>query len=176
VSSSNTNGIWRWVRHWGVICVLGSVLYLFLFLFGQGVRHDKTIDLQLHDTYFIIGIFQATVYIVVTLYCIIAFGYQFIAGWENHVLNVTQTGFTAIVLSFYYLLWIFGWQYLKNIFENSPNQSGWTIYPPLSALQLEIPEPTIPWMSWLAITLLIVLPIVYLVYCIYRTVKNYRIS
>ncbi len=176
MSSSNTNGIWRWVRHWGVIFLAGAIVYLILFLSVEGEGNDKTLDLQIHDTYFVIGVFQATVYIVVLLYCIFTFGYQFIAGWKNHVLNVTQIGFMAIVLSFYYSLWIFGWLHLKHLFEESPKQGGWTIYPPLSALQHEIPEPTIPLISWIAITLLIALPIVYFVYCIFRTVKNYRFT
>jgi heme/copper-type cytochrome/quinol oxidase subunit 1 len=163
------------VRHWGVVCVSGSIIYLLLFFLVKGDM-NKMLEFQLHDTYFVIGILHASVYVVVVLYCILAFLYQFIARWKSHVLNVTQIGFTTVLLSVYYLLWIFGRQYFKGLFENSPKQSGWTIYPPLSAVSQEMPEPTIPWMSWLAITLLIVLPIVYLVYCIYRTVKNYRIS
>lgn len=171
---SNAKWIWRWVRHWGVICVFGFVLYLFLFLFGQGVSFDKTIDLQLHDSYFIIGIFQATVFIVVMLYCVLAFLYQFIAGWKNHVLNVTQIVFTSIVLSFYYLLCVFYWQQVKGLFENAPKHNGWTIYPPLSAITEEIPSPVIPWYNWIFITSLVTIPILYLIYCIFRTIKNYK--
>lgn len=176
MSSSNTNGIWKWVRHWSIICVSGSVIYLFLFFIAKGDVHDKTLDLQLHDTYCIIGIFQATVYIVFMLYCIIAFLYQFIAGWKNHVLNVTQIVFTAIVLSFYYLLCVFYWQQIKGLFENAPKHNGWTIYPPLSALTKEIPSPVIPWYNWIFITSLVAIPILYVVYCIFRTIKNYKIN
>lgn len=161
------------MRHIGAIGLFGSATYFLLQVaFPSGVN-GGTIDIQLHDTYFVLGYFHASVLITFWSYCIFAFVYQLFIKWKNSIINWTQ----LICLAVFNFQWIFTFIFLNPIIESYLKRifrmdDGWTIY--LPGLTPEVHREPIQYLVtyWLVASI----PILYLLYCFYRTIKNYRVK
>ena len=175
MSSSNTNAIWRWVRHIGAICLFGVAIYFLLKLaFPYGIN-SGSIDIQLHDTYFVISLFHAPVLLTVITYSLFTFFYQLFLKWKNPIVNITQLIFLGLFIVLWSWITYAFWPVLEKVFTFQTQTEGWTIYPPLSALPKEMPPPPAStWYSPLIFWTIFLIPIIYFLYCIYRTIKNLR--
>ncbi|HTR28397.1 MAG TPA: hypothetical protein VMH27_03955 [Puia sp.] len=106
----------RWVRRWsggmspGRWFVAGALAWLIEGSYGWGMDPARTIDIQVHDTMFVIGHFQA-VCAVVVLYLMIGIIY-FQGRGMNRVLGYIH--FFATHAALYVLLWM---QYLNPAYQ-----------------------------------------------------------
>jgi heme/copper-type cytochrome/quinol oxidase subunit 1 len=92
---------------------------------------ETLLDIQLHDTYFVIDrstIILPVSLLLITLIYLVKEGF---AGYKRRFQNLILV--TADFLS---LVWL----YPLSVFINSLPQPGWTIYPPLSALPNAVPR------------------------------------
>ena len=112
---------------------LGLTLLLSLFLFGKNFLND-TIDIHLHDTYFVIAPLHILLPIFLLVTFIVYFGKEFRNSFRRTLPNwiLIMIGLTLII-ALTFLIKTFS-QFFTG---------GWTLYPPLSALGPDkIPELT----------------------------------
>lgn len=103
---------------------LGFTTILTLFLFGRSFL-NSTLDIHLHDTYFII----APVYIVLPLFLLVTFIIYFVKEFRNSFRRKLSNWILIIAG----LALVIGLTFLIKTFSQV-FKGGWTIYPPLSAL------------------------------------------
>ena len=171
---SNSNTIKDWVRHWWYILGFAVLVFVILKAFAPNSGGDSTIDIQLHDTYFVLGFYHASVLLTILGYCFFTFVYQFFVKWKNSVVNVSQ----LIVLGLFnlFLGWIVNifWPSIETALHSQSNSEGWTVYPPLSAAPSEMQSSESLWYLPMIFWILFSLPLIYFLYCLYRTIKNHR--
>lgn len=112
---------------------LGFTFLLSLFLFGRNFLSD-TIDIHLHDTYFVIAPFH----ILLSIFLLVTFIVYFIKEFRNSF-RQTFSNWILIVIG---LMLVIALTFLIKTFSQFFT-GGWTLYPPLSALGPDkIPELT----------------------------------
>jgi heme/copper-type cytochrome/quinol oxidase subunit 1 len=112
---------------------LGLTLLLSLFLFGKNFLSD-TVDIHLHDTYFVIAPFH----ILLPIFFLVTFIVYFIKEFRNSYRR-TLANWILIIIG---LALIIALTFLIKAFSQFFT-GGWTLYPPLSALGPDkVPELT----------------------------------
>lgn len=112
---------------------VGVTLLLSLFLFGRNFLND-TIDIHLHDTYFVI----APLHILLPIFCLVTFIVYFAKEFRNSFQHTLPNWILIIigltlVIALTFLIKAFSQFFIV----------GWTLYPPLSALGPDkVPELT----------------------------------
>jgi heme/copper-type cytochrome/quinol oxidase subunit 1 len=117
---------------WLIGCMLFTIL-TGLALFGKAI-FSESIDLNLHDTYFVV----ANQHFLLWFFIVFSFILYFIKE-NRHAFNrklplgiflILGLGFSALIIRATPLL----------AFLNSPSRSGWTVYPPLSLQAKSTPD------------------------------------
>jgi heme/copper-type cytochrome/quinol oxidase subunit 1 len=103
---------------------LGLTLLLSLFLFGKNFLSD-TVDIHLHDTYFVIAPFH----ILLPIFFLVTFIVYFIKEFRNSYRRTLQNWILIIIG----LTLVIALTFLIKTFSQFFT-GGWTLYPPLSAL------------------------------------------
>ena len=112
----------------------GVTILLSLFLFGRKLLSD-TIDIHLHDTYFVIEPFH----VLLSTFFLITFFIYFIKELRKSFRR-TLPNWILIIIG---LTLVISFTFLIKIFSGILISGGWTLYPPLSALGPDkIPELT----------------------------------
>jgi hypothetical protein len=112
---------------------LGLTLLLSFFLFGRNFLVD-TIDIHLHDTYFVVVPFH----ILLPIFFLVTFIVYFIKEFRNSYRR-TLPNWILIIIG---LTLVIALTFLIKIFSQFFT-GGWTLYPPLSALGPDkVPELT----------------------------------
>lgn len=112
---------------------LGLTLLLSLFLFGKNFLSD-TVDIHLHDTYFVIAPFH----ILLPIFFLVTFIVYFIKEFRNSYRR-TLPNWILIIIG---LTLVIALTFLIKTFSQFLT-GGWTLYPPLSALGPDkVPELT----------------------------------
>ena len=153
------------------------VLILNTLIFGiDGLKSDSTLDINVHDTYFVIANF----YFILLLGVLVFFGVYLIRTLRGNFKNLTAN----LILMISTILLIIILNGISTIVENFIQQtSGWTIYPPLSAgdgmeqIEQEI-EPKENDYGILSSVLFYtqILLLIFLTYCGFKTGLNYKQS
>jgi hypothetical protein len=98
----------------------------------KSLTASTIIDVQLHDTYFIMAastlIFPISCLLIMLIYLVKEWFSDYKRRFQNLIL---------LTSNFLFLVWL----YPVSIFIKKLPQPGWTIYPPLSALPKAIPTP-----------------------------------
>ncbi|MBD0296599.1 MAG: hypothetical protein ICV84_15605 [Flavisolibacter sp.] len=118
--------IWIVELVWIVVILIFTFTIHFL-IFGQFSALADTIDIQLHDTYFVIGGIEWVVAIFTVLGIVtysVKGGFQRFGNWLGNVI------LSLLIIAL--LLLILQWQHLLLMIGQTPG--GWTVYPPLNAL------------------------------------------
>jgi len=114
-----------------IIAILLAVIISFVFLvIGVGFGNDN-LDINLHDTYFVIqyswidSVFPPFLWLVAIVYVIRTVLNQYKSRLQNLILLIAFFGLNVLMLN-----------YLKLAakFNGFTSRTNWTIYPPLSAL------------------------------------------
>lgn len=96
MSSSNSNTIWRWVRHWTIL----SSLFLLLYLFLDHSSVNNTYSYTLTPEY---GVWIDPFLLSVMVFCSCLFIstsiFQIIKNWRNKIVNTTQI-LSLVVIGF----------------------------------------------------------------------------
>ena len=103
---------------------LGLTLLLSLFLFGKNFLSD-TVDIHLHDTYFVIAPFH----ILLPIFFLVTFILYFIKEFHNSYRRTLPNWILIIVGLTLVIALTFVIKTFSQFFLG-----GWTLYPPLSAL------------------------------------------
>ena len=112
---------------------LGLTLLFSLFLFGKNFLSD-TVDIHLHDTYFVIAPFH----ILLPIFFLVTFIVYFIKEFRNSFRRTLSNWILIIVGLTIVIALTFLIKTFSQIFTG-----GWTLYPPLSALGPDkVPELT----------------------------------
>ncbi len=112
---------------------LGLTLFLSLFIFGRNFL-SNTVDIHLHDTYFVIAPFH----ILLPIFFLLTFIVYFIKEFRNSFQRTLPNWILiiiglALVIALTFLIKAFSQFFI----------GGWTLYPPLSALGPDkVPELT----------------------------------
>lgn len=103
------------------------VLILNALIFGKdGLKPDATLDINIHDTYFVFANFHFILLLTVLLF----FGIYLIRSLCRNFKNLTAN-LILLISTIILIIIINGFSAIvENIIQQS---SGWTIYPPLSA-------------------------------------------
>lgn len=149
------------------------VLILNTLIFGiDGLKSDSTLDINIHDTYFVIANFH----FILLLGVLVFFGIYLIRTLRRNFKNLTAN----LILMISTILLILTLNGINTIVDNFIQQtSGWTIYPPLSAGMEQIEQEIEPkknnfgiLSSVLFYTQIILL--IFLAYCGFKTGLNFR--
>jgi heme/copper-type cytochrome/quinol oxidase subunit 1 len=112
---------------------LGLTLLLSLFLFGKNFLSD-TVDIHLHDTYFVVAPFH----ILLPIFFLVTFIVFFIKEFRNSYRR-TLPNWILVIIG---LTLVIALTFLVKTFSQFFT-GGWTLYPPLSALGPDkVPELT----------------------------------
>ncbi|PNQ72161.1 hypothetical protein C1T31_12605 [Hanstruepera neustonica] len=148
------------------------VLILNTLIFGiDGLKSDSTLDINVHDTYFVIANFH----FIILLGVVVFFGIYLIRTLRRNFKNLTSN----LILMISTILLIIILNGISAIVENFIQQtSGWTIYPPLSAgdgIEQEI-EPKENNFGILSSVLFYtqILLLIFLTFCGFKTGLNYK--
>ena len=151
------------------------VLILNTLIFGiDGLKPNSTLDINVHDTYFVIANF----YFILLLGALIFFGVYFIRTLRRNFKNLTAN----LILMISIILLIIILNGISTIVENFIRQSsGWTIHPPLSAGEglAQIEQEIEPTKNNFRILLNIlfyiqILLLIFLAFCGFKTGLNYK--
>ncbi len=147
------------------------ILILNLLLYGiDGFKSDAVIDINVHDTYYVISNFEFILMLGVGVF----FGVYLIRVLINKFKNLTAN--LVLMISIILLsLVITGISSMLDAFIKQT--SGWTIYPPLSAQDIERDiQPIESNLDLLASVLFYtkIILLVFLAYCGFKTGKNYK--
>jgi heme/copper-type cytochrome/quinol oxidase subunit 1 len=151
------------------------VLILNALIFGiDGLKSDSTLDINVHDTYFVIANFH----FIFLLGVLVFFGIYLIRTLRRNFKNLTAN----LILMISTILLIIILNGISTIVDNFIQQtSGWTIYPPLSAgdgikqIEQEI-KPKENSFRILSSVLFYtqILLLIFLTYCGFKTGLNYK--
>ena len=151
------------------------VLILNTLIFGiDGLKSDSTLDINVHDTYFVIANFH----FILLLGVLVFFGIYLIRTLRRNFKNLTAN----LILMISTILFIIILNGISTIVENFIQQtSGWTIYPPLSAgngieqfeQEIEPKENNFGILSSVLFYTQILL-LIFLAYCGFKTGLNYK--
>jgi len=147
------------------------VLILNTLIFGiDGLKSDSTLDINVHDTYFVIANFH----FILLLGVLVFFGIYLIRTLHRNFKNLTAN----LILIISTILLIIILNGISAIVETFIQQtSGWTIYPPLSAGEgIEEIEPKENNFGILSSVLFYtqILLLIFLAYCGFKTGINYK--
>ncbi len=117
-----------WIREFIWIAAIFVIAVLIDFLiFKQFSLFTDTIDIQLHDTYFVIGGVEWVFYIFILIATPTYLIKEAKVGYNQRLPNVILS-ILLIVLLFFML----GWH--RQLYALQTLSGGWTVYPPLDAL------------------------------------------
>ncbi|MGS2727903.1 hypothetical protein ACU8DI_14935 [Psychroserpens sp. BH13MA-6] len=151
------------------------MLILNTLIFGiDGLKSDSTLDINIHDTYFVIANFH----FILLLGVLVFFGIYLVRTLRRNFKNLTAN----LILMISTILLILILNGISTIVDNLIQQtSGWTIYPPLSAEQaieqiekeIEQKENNFGILSSVLFYTQIIL-LILLAYCGFKTGLNYK--
>nr|WP_299072889.1 hypothetical protein [uncultured Allomuricauda sp.] len=151
------------------------VLILNTLIFGiDGLKSDSTLDINVHDTYFVIANFH----FIILLGVLVFFGIYLIRTLRGNFKNLTAN--LILIISTTLLIIILNG--ISTIVENFVQQtSGWTIYPPLSAgegleqieQEIESKDNNFGILSSILFYMQILL-LIFLTFCGFKTGLNYK--
>ncbi len=144
----------------------------FAFFGSNAFSADTTVDLNIHDTYFVI----ANIHFVLLLSVFLFFGIYLIRTLLRNCKNLTAN----IILMISIILLILFFTATNSVIAVLIQQSaGWTIYPPLSAGAIE--HEIKPDESYLGVLKNVIygiqiLLLILLIFCGFKTGRNYKQS
>ena len=147
------------------------VLILNTLIFGiDGLKTDSTLDINIHDTYFVIANFH----FILLLTVLVFFGIYFVRTMRSKFKNLTAN-LILMISTILLILVLIG---IDSILDTLIRQTtSWTIYPPLSAGEIE-PE-TEPKENNLGIISSVIFFVqifllIFLAYSGFKTGRNYK--
>lgn len=168
------SSFWKFIRHWTLVITIFLSFYILVL---RTIGKSGVVDVQLHDTYIVLGCVEVAVLATVILHLIFAFFYQWIVKWKKPVVNWTQVVLLFLFnLIFYQTIYLF-WFMIRGLLTINLSDNGWTITPEqLLSPDLKLYEPSVPWYNYLLFVTLVLLPSLYLAYCAYRSYKSKRLN
>ncbi len=137
----------------------------FALLGSDGFKSDSTLDLNIHDTYFVI----AHVHFVVLFSVLIFFGIYFLRTLRRNFKNLTAN----LILIISTILLILILVNVSSIISSLSQFSGSTEYPPLSGGMIEHNGNEFGILSNILFIIQILL-LILLTYCGFKTGRNYK--
>jgi heme/copper-type cytochrome/quinol oxidase subunit 1 len=111
----------------------GFILLLNVLIFGfDEIKINSTIDINIHDTYFVIENFKIVLLLSVFLFFIVYLIKSFLNNFQSLISN-----FILIISTILFLIVLN--KIHNHLFNFNIDNNGWTIYPPLSATEI-IPQ------------------------------------
>lgn len=147
------------------------VLIMNFVVFGtDGFKSDSNVDINIHDTYFVI----ANIHFVLLFSVLILFGVYLFRTLKRNFKNLTAN-LILMISTILLILVLIG---IDSIVDALIRQtSSWTIYPPLSAGQsipeIEPKENNLEILSS-ALFLIQIISLIFLTYCGFKTGRNYK--
>ncbi|WP_452225822.1 hypothetical protein [Lacinutrix cladophorae] len=147
------------------------VLILNTLIFGiDGLKSDSTLDINIHDTYFVIANFH----FILLLAVLVFFGIYLVRTLRKNFKNLTAN-LILIISTILLILVLIGIDSILDAFIRQT--TSWTIYPPLSAGEIEPEiEPKENNLEILSSVLFYtqILLLIFLAYCGFKTGRNYK--
>ena len=157
--------------------ILVFILHILIFGIG-GLKYDSTLDINIHDTYFVITHFH----IILLLGVLVFFGIYLIRALGKNFKNLTAN----LILMISTILMIIILNEISAIVESFIQQtSGWTVYPPMSAgegieeiaqeieQEIKVEENNFGILSSVLFYTQVLL-LIFLAYCGFKTGQNYK--
>lgn len=118
-----------------IFWILGTttvILILYILTFGfDGLKGSTTLDINFHDTYFLISNFHFIVLLSVIIFFVVYIFRTLYSKYKNLTANV------VLMISIIFLIIVLTetYSFIDNIVKEN---SGWTVYPPLSASDVKV--------------------------------------
>lgn len=117
-----------------ILGITAVILSIYILTFGiQGFKGSTTLDINVHDTYFLISNFHFIVLLSIISFFIIYFIRALKWRFKNLTVNV------VLMISIILLIIVLTetYSFIDNVVQEN---SGWTIYPPLSASDIKVED------------------------------------
>ncbi|MBA6151612.1 hypothetical protein [Gelidibacter maritimus] len=158
--------------YWFIGSMVLILILNFIFFGSNAFSTDTTVDLNIHDTYFVI----ANIHLVVSLSVFLFFGIYLIRTLYRSFKNLAANIILMISIILLILIFTTTYSLITVLIQQS---AGWTIYPPLSAgaIEHEI-EPAEHYLGVLKNLVygIQILLLILLAFCGYKTGRNYKQS
>lgn len=156
--------------YWLIGTLVHTLILNFAFFGSKGFKMDSVVDLNIHDTYYLIG----TIYVAFVLSVFVFFVVYLIRTLHRNFKNMIAN----IILMGSIMLFILAFTFINSIIAAVIQQNtGWSIHPPLNAGsiedQIETKENYLGVLKNVIYGIQILL-LILLTYCGFKTGRNYK--